>query len=160
MTWAMAISSGEKTSCRLFLIFLILYFQFRSVITTSLVFSGIAIACAGGFLMLWLYAQPWFLNVNTFEVNLQELFQIGPINLSIAAWVGFLALVGILALLPVLTSTGRGADLMVPMAIPSVGGMVIAIMTMLVVPVLYCTVQEWKLRLGIRDPRFAQHAGG
>jgi hypothetical protein len=46
----------------------------------------------------------------------------------------------------VLTSTGRGADIMVPMAIPSFGGMVIEIMTMLVVPVLYCTVQEWKLK--------------
>jgi hypothetical protein len=44
---------------------------------------------------------------------------------------------------------------MVPMAIPSFGGMLIAIMTMLVVPVLYCSVQEWKLRLGIEDPRFA-----
>jgi hypothetical protein len=63
----------------------------------------------------------------------------------------------ILALIPVLTSTGRGSDIMVPMAIPSFGGMLIEIMTMLVVPVLYCSVQEWKLRLGIENPRFAQH---
>ncbi len=28
---------------------------------------------------------------------------------------------------------------------------------MLVVPVLYCSVQEWKLGLGIEDPRFAEH---
>ena len=63
----------------------------------------------------------------------------------------------ILALIPVLTSTGRGSDIMVPMAIPSFGGMLIEIMTMLVVPVLYCSVQEWKLQLGIEDPRFAQH---
>jgi copper/silver efflux system protein len=63
----------------------------------------------------------------------------------------------ILALLPVLTSTGRGADIMVPMAIPSFGGMSIVIMTMFTVPVLYCAVQEWKLRLGIEDPRFAAH---
>jgi Cu(I)/Ag(I) efflux system membrane protein CusA/SilA len=64
----------------------------------------------------------------------------------------------ILALIPVLTSTGRGSDIMVPMAIPSVGGMAIAVLTMFVVPVLYCSVQEWKLRLGVRDPRFAQHS--
>lgn len=63
----------------------------------------------------------------------------------------------ILALLPVLTPTGRGADIMVPMAIPSFGGMCIVIMTMFTVPVLYCAVQEWKLRLGIRDARFAAH---
>jgi len=192
----------------LFIIFIILYFQFKSVITTSLVFSGIAIAWAGGFIMLWLYGQPWFLDFDIFGTNLQSQFQVHPINLSVAVWVGFLALFGIatddgvvistyldqsffrrrittraearaatlaaglrrvrpclmttattiLALIPVLTSTGRGSDIMVPMAIPSFGGMTIEIMTMLVVPVLYCSVQEWKLRLGIDDPRFAQHA--
>ncbi|HQY89747.1 MAG TPA: efflux RND transporter permease subunit, partial [Tepidisphaeraceae bacterium] len=46
------------------LIFLILYMQFRSVITTSLVFSGIMIAWSGGFIMLWLYGTDWFLDFN------------------------------------------------------------------------------------------------
>jgi Cu(I)/Ag(I) efflux system membrane protein CusA/SilA len=53
----------------------------------------------------------------------------------------------ILALLPILTSTGRGSDVMVPMAIPSFGGMTIEILTMLVVPVLYCMIQEFKLKV-------------
>ncbi|MCH7993456.1 MAG: efflux RND transporter permease subunit, partial [Planctomycetes bacterium] len=53
----------------------------------------------------------------------------------------------ILALLPVLTSQGRGSDIMVPMAIPAFGGMTIEIITMLVVPVLYCMFQEFRLRL-------------
>ena len=148
--------------------------------------------------MLWLYGQPWFLNFDVFGVNMQNLFQIHPINLSVAVWVGFLALFGIasddgvvmgtyleqsfrnrkystiddireatvlagrrrvraclmttattiLALLPVLTSTGRGSDVMVPMAIPSFGGMTIEILTMLVVPVLYCAIQEFKFKFG------------
>ena len=51
-----------------------------------------------------------------------------------------------LALLPVLTSTGRGADVMVPMAIPSIGGMTVALITIFVVPTLYCLVEEFKLR--------------
>ncbi|HAR65285.1 MAG TPA: hypothetical protein DCR55_03620, partial [Lentisphaeria bacterium] len=51
-----------------------------------------------------------------------------------------------LALLPVLTSTGRGADIMIPMAIPSFGGMLIALITLFVVPVLYCLIQEVGLR--------------
>ena len=50
----------------------------------------------------------------------------------------------ILALIPVLTSTGRGSDIMVPMAIPVFGGMTIEILTMLVVPVLYSLVKESK----------------
>jgi Cu(I)/Ag(I) efflux system membrane protein CusA/SilA len=48
----------------------------------------------------------------------------------------------ILALIPIFTSTGRGADIMVPMAIPSFGGMTIELLTMLIVPVLYCLVKE------------------
>ena len=53
----------------------------------------------------------------------------------------------ILALLPVLTSRGRGSDIMVPMAIPTFGGMTIAILTVLMVPVLYCAVSEARLHL-------------
>ena len=52
----------------------------------------------------------------------------------------------ILALLPILTSTGRGSDVMVPIAIPSFGGMTIEVLTMFVVPVLYSMWQERKLK--------------
>ena len=185
----------------LFVIFLILYFQFRSVATTLLVFSGIFVAWSGGFILIWLYAQDWFLNFSVFGVHMRTLFQVHPINLSVAVWVGFLALFGIasddgviistyldqvfrdhqttsvqelreativagkrrvrpclmttattiLALIPVLTSTGRGSDVMVPMAIPSFGGMIIEVLTMLTVPVLYCAVKEFKLRTGMKD---------
>jgi Cu(I)/Ag(I) efflux system membrane protein CusA/SilA len=180
----------------LFAIFLILYLQFRSSMLTLLVFSGIFVAWSGGFVMLWLYAQDWFLNVSIGDVNFRALFQVRPLNLSVAVWVGFIALFGIatddgvlmatyikqrferdqpttreeiraavltaatrrirpalmttattlLALLPVLTSRGRGADIMVPMAIPSFGGMVIAMLTVFVVPVLYCGIAEFTAR--------------
>ncbi len=180
----------------LIIIFLILYFQFKRVSTTALVFSGIIVAWAGGFIMIWLYGQDWFLNFSLFGVDMRALFQIEPINLSVAVWVGFLALFGIasdngviiatyldqvfaarkpgniaairsavveagekrvrpalmtaattiLALLPVLTSTGRGSDIMVPMAIPSFGGMLLAILTLFVVPVLYAWIEEEKLK--------------
>ena len=52
----------------------------------------------------------------------------------------------ILALIPVLTASGRGAEIMIPMAIPSFGGMVIALITMLVVPVLYSAMKEYHLK--------------
>lgn len=185
----------------LFIIFLILYLQFRRVSTTGLVFSGILVAWAGGFLMIWLYARPWFLDFSVFGTNMRDLFQVHPINLSVAIWVGFLALFGIatddgvvmctyleqsfrnqptetvgeirkavvaagtrrvrpclmttattiLALIPVLTSTGRGSDIMVPMAIPAFGGMTIEILTMLIVPVLYSMLQEAKARRATGD---------
>ena len=43
----------------------------------------------------------------------------------------------ILALLPIITSTGRGADLMIPMALPLLGGAGMSLLTLLTVPVLY-----------------------
>ena len=41
---------------------------------------------------------------------------------------------------------------MVPMAIPSFGGMAIAIITLLVVPVLYCWIAEFRLKFGYSSP--------
>jgi Cu(I)/Ag(I) efflux system membrane protein CusA/SilA len=180
----------------LFTIFLVLYFQFRAVSTTLMVFVGVIVSWSGAFLLVWLYAQPWYMNFSVFGVNMRELFQVHPVNLSVAVWVGFLALFGIsdddgvvmgtyldhsfrdkkpatieqirqttiaggkrrvraalmttattiLALIPVFTSTGRGSDIMVTMAIPSFGGMTIEILTMLIVPVLYCAREEWKVK--------------
>ncbi len=58
-----------------------------------------------------------------------------------------------LALLPVLTSTGRGSDIMVPMSLPSFGGMVIEVITMFLAPVLYCLMMEWRWRMRLKDKR-------
>ena len=146
--------------------------------------------------MLWLYGQGWFMNFSVAGINLRDMFQMHSINLSVAVWVGFLALFGIsdddgivmgtylnysfrdkkpetieqirqttiagakrrvraalmtgsttvLALIPVFTSTGRGSDIMVPMAIPSFGGMIIELLTLLIVPVIYCWLKENEIR--------------
>ena len=180
----------------LMLVFLLLYFQFKTLTASSIHFSGVFVAFAGGFIMLWLYSQPWFLNFSIGGTDMRHLFQIHPINLSVAVWVGFIALFGIatddgvimgtyihqvfekmkpdtisevreavviaghkrvrpammtaavaiIALLPVLSSTGKGSDIMVPMAIPTFGGMVIQIMTMFVVPILQCFWREGELK--------------
>ncbi|MDR1336596.1 MAG: efflux RND transporter permease subunit [Tannerella sp.] len=176
----------------LILILLILYVQFKSVTASLIHFSGVFVAFAGGFILLWLYGQPWFMNISIAGENMRDLFQMHPVNLSIAVWIGFIALFGIatddgvlmgtyihdtfrkrnpqtraeireavvfaglrrvrpaamttattlIALLPVLTSTGKGADIMAPMAIPTFGGMLIQSMTMFVVPVLQCWWRE------------------
>lgn len=178
------------------LVFILLYLQFKQVSTALMIFSSIAIAWAGGFIALDAFAQPDFLNNQWFGVNLRELFNLQSYHLSIAVWVGFLALFGIavddgivmatylkqqfaarparsraevrelvcaaaakrirpclmtsattiLALLPVLSSTGRGADLMIPMAIPTLGGMLFVLLSVFMVPVLYAAREEWHLR--------------
>ena len=66
----------------------------RAPVGVSLLFL-LFVAWAGGFLMIWLYGQDWFLNFNVFGHDLRTLFQVHPINLSVAIWVGFIALFGI-----------------------------------------------------------------
>ena len=176
----------------LILILLLLFFQFKTITASFIHFSGVFVAVAGGFIMLWLYGQGWFLNFSVAGMNMRDLFQMHTINLSVAVWVGFIALFGIatndgvimgtyihqvfeqrhpstvhdvreavvsaglkrvrpammttavavIALLPVLTSTGKGADIMVPMAIPVFGGMIIQMMTIFVVPLFQAMWRE------------------
>ena len=176
----------------LLLILLLLYFQFRTVTASLIHFSGVFVAFAGGFIMLWLYGQYWFLNFSVAGINLRDMFQMHDINLSVAVWVGFIALFGIatddgvmmgsyihqifeekkpatvhevreavisagmkrvrpammttavavIALLPVLSSSGKGSDIMIPMAIPMFGGMVIQVMTVFVVPMFQSMWRE------------------
>jgi proteasome beta subunit len=77
------------------LIFLILHLQFRSAAVSLMILSGVALSFAGGFIMLWLYGVNGFLNFSVFGVNPRELFQMRAFNLSVAVWVGFIALFGI-----------------------------------------------------------------
>ncbi|MCA9661205.1 MAG: efflux RND transporter permease subunit, partial [Myxococcales bacterium] len=75
--------------------FVLMYLQFRRVGTTLLVFSGSLISASGGFILLWLYGQEGFLAIAPFGFDLQEIFQLGEIKVTIAVWVGFLALFGV-----------------------------------------------------------------
>jgi Cu(I)/Ag(I) efflux system membrane protein CusA/SilA len=174
----------------LLVILLLLYFQFRTVTASFIHFSGVFVAFSGGFIMLWLYGQDWFMNFSVAGTNMHT------VNLSVAVWVGFIALFGIatndgvimgtyihqvfeekkpdsviavreavviagkkrvrpammttavtvIALLPVLSSTGKGADIMIPMAIPAFGGMVIQVMTIFVVPLFQSMWREYEVK--------------
>ena len=57
--------------------------------------DGGVVAASGGFVLLWLYGQPWFLAFPLVGDGLRELLQVGTVNLSVAVWVGVIALVGI-----------------------------------------------------------------
>ena len=191
----------------LILILLILYFQFKSLTPALMVFTGIFVAFSGGFIMIWLYGQGWFLNFSFADVQMRDLFQLHTLNLSVAVWVGFIALFGIatddgvimgtyltqvfekekpktvkeirtatlhagskrvrpammtaataiIALIPVLTATGKGADIVIPMAIPSFGGMLLQVMTMFVVPVLYSMWKERGLKKELKQLKSSEN---
>jgi len=181
-------------------IFLLLYLQFRRTSTALMVFSGLLLAAAGAFILIWAYGKPWFLDFQPFGIEVRRLFQVHDTRMTVAVWVGFLALFGVatdngvivatylmqrfradlpttiagvhsrvieagnrrvrpclmttattmLALLPVVTSPGRGSDLMVPMALPTVGGIGLGLMTLLTVPVLYSLAEEIRLHARLR----------
>ncbi len=180
----------------LLIILMILYFQFGKLQPALMVFSGVFVAFAGGFILIWLYGQGWFLNFTLFGEGMRDLFHVSKINLSVAVWVGFIALFGVasdngvlmttylnqtfqkqmpndtdkirhavlhagrlrikpammttattmIALLPIFTATGKGSDIMIPMSIPIFGGMVVQVITVFIVPVLYCMWQEYQLK--------------
>jgi len=154
--------------------FFMLYLGFGRWWIAFIVFFGVIVSVSGGFLMLSLWG----------------------VNLSVAVWVGFIALFGVadddsvvilsyleqtfnkheptsvseirsmvidaglkrirpclmttattvMGLIPVFLATGRGSDVMQPMAIPSMGGMAVQLITIFVAPCLYCMVKEWQFK--------------
>ncbi|MGB0777152.1 MAG: efflux RND transporter permease subunit [Flavobacteriaceae bacterium] len=159
----------------LLIILAILMIQFKSLGTSLMIFTSIFTAICGGFLALYFY---------------------DGIALTVAVWVGFIALFGIatddgvlmatyldgvfknekansreevqdlvvkaglkrirpclmttattlIALLPVLTATGKGSEIMIPMAIPTFGGMLVSLISLFLLPMLYSWRAENNLK--------------
>jgi Cu(I)/Ag(I) efflux system membrane protein CusA/SilA len=154
------------------IMFVMLYLGFTRWWFAPVIFFGVLVSASGGFIMLALWG----------------------VNLSVAVWVGFLVLFGVVdddgvivatylegvfkdrtfasvdeiraatidaglkrirpclmttattvfGLMPIFWATGRGSDVMKPMAIPSVGGMAVSLITLFIVPCVFCAVEEWK----------------
>jgi len=174
-------------------IFFLLYLNFRSWLTVANVFVAVPVCVAGGLILLWAYPHLWdFLHA----VGIASRPSTGPIHITVAVVVGFIALFGIatddgvvmatylkqsfagtepasveeirervlvaglrrarpclmttvttiLALAPILISTGAGSDVAQPMAIPVVGGMIVELFSLFIVPAVYCWTAEVRLR--------------
>jgi Cu(I)/Ag(I) efflux system membrane protein CusA/SilA len=153
---------------------LIIYFGFRSFSLSAIVFTSVPIAASGGLLLLWLggfntSVAVWVGFIALFGIavddgvvmmtflrqamkknspqNYQELKEvikeagkrrIRPLVMTTTTTV--------IALLPVMWSTGQGSEVMRPMAIPTLGGMAIALISLFVVPVIFSYVEEKKLK--------------
>jgi len=164
----------------LLIMFVMLYLGFARWWIAPVIFFGVLVSAAGGFVMLSLW----------------------DVNLSVAVWVGFLVLFGVVdddgvvmatylegafrdrkfdstaeiraatidaglkrirpclmtiattvfGLMPIFWATGRGSDVMQPMAIPVVGGMAVSLITLFIVPCVFCGVEEWKWKRALRHP--------
>jgi Cu(I)/Ag(I) efflux system membrane protein CusA/SilA len=155
------------------------YLHFRNFSLALVVFSGIPVAAAGGMIALAIIGVDmntaiWVGFIALFGVaaddgivmatyiqemltrrrlhNVQDLRdaiydaglkRIRPCTMTTATT--------LIALMPVLLSTGRGADVARAMALPIFGGMLIEPFTTFIVPTLYCGYMEFKMRLGLKD---------
>lgn len=182
--------------------FVLIYLQFHRLPLTMAVFLAIPVAFSGGFILLdW---WPAIQNQLYAWGIMEQPFPGDAMYLTVAVWVGFIALFGIavddgivlgtylnqtfgrrkihqyaeieervveaglrrvrpclmttfttlVALVPVLLSTGRGSDVMVPMALPLFGGMAVALVTLFVVPTCFCGIKQLKWRLALPDQDF------
>ncbi len=182
--------------------FVLIYLQFKRVSLTVVIFLAIPVAFAGGLILLQYW--PDVQNALYLAGLIDRGFEGDAMYLTVAVWVGFIALFGIAvddgivmgtyltqtfrrrkitrhaeikervveagvrrirpclmttfatsaALIPVLLSTGRGSDVMVPMAIPVFGGMVLALVSIFVVPACYCGIKQFKWRMRWSDTDF------
>jgi len=157
----------------------IIYLQFRHLPITLAVFSGIPVAFAGGMILLaindiQINTAVWIGFIALFGIAvddgvvmatyLDQVFsrkQLATIddirNATVEAGMRRIrpclmtTFTTVIALVPVLSSTGRGADVAKAMAWPVFGGMVVALLTLFVVPVVFCGFKEIKMHLGMHD---------
>lgn len=169
-----------------FIGFILIFMAFKSIPQTLFIlFAGIPTAIAGGIILLYLFGY----------------------NFSVAVWVGFISIFGIvdddsvlittyindlfgerkmksvqeirdtillagtrrirpcmmtaattfIGLIPILWETGAGAEIAKPMAIPSIGGMAMALVSVFVVPCLNAWHKEHKFKKALKkDPSIAE----
>lgn len=163
-----------------FLINLLLhYLHFRNLPISLVVFSGIPIACSGGMIAIavmgvelntavwvgfialaglaaddgivmasYIHERLKRRTITTVDELRNEIYEAGLKRIRPCVMTTITTLC---ALLPVLMSTGRGADVAKAMALPVFGGMLIEPFTTFVVPTVYCAYMEFKLRAGLSD---------
>ena len=161
----------------------IVYLQFRELPITLAVFSGIPVAFAGGMIAVAIAGVEmntavWVGFIALFGIAIDDgvvmatyLHQVfsrerpdsidGVREATIHAGLQRIrpclmtTFTTMAALVPVLVSSGRGADVARAMAVPIFGGMVVELITLFVVPILYCGYAEWSLRCEAADRELA-----
>ncbi len=160
----------------------IIYLQFRQIPIALAVFAGIPVAFAGGMIFLafnsieintavWVgfialfgiavddgvvmatYLDQVFTRkrLSTVQDIREAAVEAGLRRIRPCLMTTFTT---IIALLPVVFSTGRGSDVAKAMAWPVIGGMTVELLTLFVVPVVFSAIKELKLNLGMDDPHW------
>ncbi len=166
----------------LILIFIMLYFAFKSVKEALIIYSAIPFAAVGGILLLWLRGLPFSISAG---VGFIALFGIAVLNgivlieefkelkqkkmtsndtliifgaKSRLRAVLLTALAAALGFLPMAISNGAGAEVQRPLATVVIGGLITStLLTLLVLPVLYAIFESIskpnKINLKLRNKK-------
>ena len=160
----------------LVLIFVLLYFAFKSVQEALMIYSAIPLAAVGGVLLLWLRDLPFSISAGVGFIalfgiavlngivliehfkelkkeahfnDINELIKQGTKNRLRA--VLLTALAAALGFLPMAISTNAGAEVQRPLATVVIGGLITAtLLTLIVLPVLYSYFNTPKKALSSR----------
>jgi Cu(I)/Ag(I) efflux system membrane protein CusA/SilA len=160
---------------------LIIYLNFRNFPLTLIIFSQIPIAIFGGMIGLGIYGIEmntaiWIGLIALIGIAeddgvviatyMEQLFARRPMrtvqdirNATVEAGRRRIrpclmtAFTTFAALLPIMLATGRGADVARAMALPVFFGMFVELVSLFVVPVLYCGYMESKLNMGLMHHR-------
>lgn len=156
----------------LFLIFMLLYIEFRTIPLALLIFSALPFAFTGGILLQFILGYKfstavWVGYIALFGVavedglvlieHLKERYEkskdknISDSVIEGAKWklrpILMTTVTTIFALLPIMFSRGVGSEVMKPIATPIVGGMITAtILNLILVPVLFAALKEWEVK--------------
>lgn len=165
MAWVISLS--------LVIMVFLIYIGTRSwLITSVILLCNALVTTAGGFFLIWLWGAQLTTAVTVgflvllgtmfndgilLGTYLREKFLVPPVDMDDVNARIFEAglrrrrpaimtnMTTLLSLVPVLWATGRGSDLMQPMVLPVIGGMVFDLVSLFSVPVFYSWYWEWKL---------------
>ena len=159
---------------------MLIYLGTRSwLITSIIILANASVTTAGGFFFVWLWGAEMttavvvgFLVLLGVMFNdgillgtyIQEQFKTHPGTVAEVHRRVFIAglrrrrpaimtnMTALLSLIPVLWSTGRGSELMVPMVLPVIGGMIFDIVSLFSVPVFFTWYWEGRLAREAKSP--------
>jgi len=152
---------------------LIIFFGIKNFRNSVIIFSAIPIAFSGGLILLWIggfntSVAVWVGFIALFGIAVDDgvvmmtYLQLAVKNHNPKCWselkeciveagsrrirpLVMTTTTTVFALLPIMWATTTGSEVMKPMAIPTLGGMLVELITLFVVPIVYSYVQQKKI---------------
>ena len=152
---------------------ILIYFGIKNLRNAAIIFSAVPIAFAGGLILLWIggfntSVAVWVGFIALFGIAVDDgVVMMTYLQEAIKShkpkdWDGLKECIleagsrrirplvmttttTVVALIPIMWSTSTGSEVMKPMAIPTLGGMLVELVTLFIVPVVYSYFEQRKM---------------